>query len=79
VAERVEDRRCPTCGRGTLATITHDETPPGSDLELAQQADSRQVETFTCGHSVIGPALSTADADRLDVERRTAGETADPV
>jgi hypothetical protein len=79
VAEQPEDRRCPECGRGTLATITHDETPPGSDLDLAQQADSRQVETYTCGHTVTGASLASADANRLDVERRTTDETVETV
>jgi hypothetical protein len=79
VAEQPQDRRCPECGRGTLATITHDQTPPGSDLDLAQQADSRQVQTYTCGHSVTGASLASADADRLDVERRTTEETVETV
>jgi hypothetical protein len=78
-AEEPEDRRCPECGRGTLATITHDETPPGSDLDLAQQADSRQVETYTCGHTVTGASLASADTNRLDVERRTTDETVETV
>jgi hypothetical protein len=77
MTEERSDRRCPECGRGTLATITHDETPPGSELELAQQADSRQVETYTCGHTVTGAKLSGADANQLDVERRTADEVTD--
>jgi hypothetical protein len=79
LAEQPEDRRCPECGRGTLATITHDQTPPGSDLDLAQQADSHQVETYTCGHTVTGASLASADADRRDGERRTTEETVETV
>jgi hypothetical protein len=60
-------------------TITHDETPAGSDLDLAQQADSRQVETYTCGHTVTGASLSTADTDQLAVEQRTTDETVESV
>jgi hypothetical protein len=33
---------------------------------------------YTCGHQVPGPALDTADQERLDVERRTSAETVDP-
>jgi hypothetical protein len=77
VTDEPTPRRCPECGRGVLATITHDETPPGSELDLAQQADSRQIETYTCGHMVTGPKLSGADANELEVERRTADEVTD--
>jgi hypothetical protein len=36
-----------------------------------QQPESRQVQTFTCGHEVEGERIRTADADRLalDVSR----------
>ncbi len=44
-----------------------------------QQPESPQVRTFTCGHEVAGARLQTADADRLDVERRTSEETVTPV
>jgi hypothetical protein len=60
---------CPICGKGTLRT-----TEFGS-----QQPESREVLTFTCGHQVEGAKLETADADRLDVERRTSEETVTPV
>jgi hypothetical protein len=59
---------CPVCGEGTLATIGFGE----------QQPESRQVQTFTCGHEVEGARLQTADADQLDVERRTSEETVTP-
>jgi hypothetical protein len=57
--------RCPICGSGTLRTVEFGEQQPGSP----------EVETFTCGHEVSGAKLETADADRLDVERRTSEET----
>ena len=44
-----------------------------------QQPDSRQVQTFTCGHEVEGARLQTADTDRLDVEQRTSEETVTPI
>ncbi len=64
-----EEVTCPVCGRGTLREIDFGE----------QQPDSREVQTFTCGHEVKGPRLETADADELDVERRTSDETVTPV
>lgn len=60
---------CPICGKGTLLT-----TEFGT-----QQPESREVRTFSCGHEVKGAALETADADQLDVERRTSEETVTPV
>jgi hypothetical protein len=59
---------CPICGKGTLRTIDFGD----------QQPDSRQVQTFTCGHEVKGARLESADADQLDVERRTSEETVTP-
>lgn len=60
---------CPVCGKGTLRTVDFGD----------QQPESREVQTFTCGHEVEGARLQTADADRLDVERRTSEETVTPV
>jgi hypothetical protein len=60
---------CPICGEGTLRTVDFGN----------QQPDSRQVQTFTCGHEVEGDPLQTADADRLDVERRQSEDTVTPV
>ena len=60
--------RCPICGEGTLVTIDFGE----------QQPASPEIKTFTCGHEVEGARLQTADAERLDVERRTSEETAAP-
>jgi hypothetical protein len=64
-----ESTTCPICGKGTLRTVDFGE----------QQPDSRQVQTFTCGHEVEGDRLQTADADRLDVERRESEDTVTPV
>lgn len=64
-----ESATCPICGEGTLRTIDFGD----------QQPESRQVQTFTCGHEVKGGRLQTGDADRLDVERRTSEETVTPV
>ena len=60
---------CPICGKGTLRTVDFGD----------QQPESRQVQTYTCGHEVKGERLQTADADRLDVERRQSEETVTPI
>lgn len=60
---------CPICGEGTLRTIDFGD----------QQPESRQVQTFSCGHEVEGARLQSADTDRLDVEQRTSDETVFPV
>ena len=44
-----------------------------------QQPESREVQSFTCGHEVEGGRLRTADADGLDVERRESEDTVMPV
>ena len=64
--------RCPVCGEGTLADIDFD----GDDQ--IQDPESRQVDTYTCGHEVPRAPLEVADTDRLDVEQRTSEETASP-
>jgi hypothetical protein len=66
------DGRCPICGVGTLADIDF-----GGD-ENVQDTESRQVDTYTCGHEVERAPLEVADADRLDVEERTSEETTSP-
>ena len=67
--DELNSTTCPICGNGSLRTIDFGE----------QQPDSRQVQTFTCGHEVEGARLQTADTDRLDVEQRTSEETVTPV
>jgi hypothetical protein len=64
-----EERRCPICGKGVLK---HLGTEAGDDQ---QEPDSPIRETYTCGHEVEGPTLATADAERLEVERRESEET----
>ena len=71
--------RCPVCGLGTLSDIAYDEAPVGGAEPPAQESDSRQVETYTCGHEVVGQRLSAADPEVLDVERRTTDETVEPL
>lgn len=70
--DEADQRRCPVCGKGVLADIDFG----GSDL--FQDAKSRQVDVYSCGHEVDRASLETADTDRLDVERRTSEETTDP-
>jgi hypothetical protein len=70
--DRKGERRCPVCGEGVLADIDF-----GGD-ELFQDPQSRQVDVYTCGHEVDRAPLESADAARLDVERRGSEETAAP-
>jgi hypothetical protein len=60
---------CPICGEGTLRTIDFGDQHP----------ESREVQTFTCGHEVKGARLQSADAEELEVERRGSEETVTPV
>lgn len=66
------ESRCPVCGEGTLADIDF-----GGDDQF-QDPESRQVDTYTCGHEVPRAPLEVADTDRLDVEQRTSEETTAP-
>jgi hypothetical protein len=66
------DQRCPVCGEGVLQHLGSE------DPDHLQRPESHVIETYTCGHEVTTPALATADADRLEVERRTSDETLDP-
>jgi hypothetical protein len=72
IDEGEEERRCPVCGNGVLADIDF-----GGD-DLFQDAQSRQVDVYTCGHEVDRARLDSADSDRLDVERRSSEETTAP-
>jgi hypothetical protein len=81
---REEDRsgRCPTCGDGVLVDIAYREGSglPDREGEAVQDPDARQVETYSCGHEVVGPRLDATSADGgLEVERRTSEETTDAV
>lgn len=71
--------RCPTCGDGTLVDVTFDLDPADPVADGRQVAESRQVETYSCGHVVVGPRLSSADQENMTVERRTSDETTTPV
>lgn len=66
------DSRCPICGEGTLSDIDFD----GDDQ--FQDPESRQVDTYTCGHEVPRAPLEVADTNRLDVEQRTSEDVASP-
>lgn len=68
-----EADRCPMCGVGRLRNIAFDAADDDQ-----QGPDSRQVQTFTCGHEVIGERLDSADADGLEVERRVSEDTVIP-
>jgi hypothetical protein len=73
----MDDKRCPVCGRGELVDILY--TEGSSPEEPKQGSDTRQVETYSCGHERIGARLDEAaspDSD-LEVEHRTTQETAD--
>jgi hypothetical protein len=65
------EQRCPVCGEGVLQHL-------GSEDEGMQRPESPIINTYSCGHEVTTPPLATADADRLDVERRQSADTVDP-
>jgi hypothetical protein len=68
---------CPVCGVGRLADIAFDDAGD-RPAEVRQTAESRELLTYSCGHEVRGGSVATADADALDVERRTSQEAAQP-
>lgn len=81
MAADVESRKCPECGRGVLVDITYREgAAPDTAGDPMQVADSRQVETYSCGHEVEGPRLDStaAGTDELQAERRESDETVEP-
>jgi len=66
-------KRCPICGKGDLKDL-------GTELgERDQGPGSRILETYSCGHEVAEQQLATADAETLEVERRTSSDATDPV
>ncbi len=68
-----DSKRCPICGVGELRHL-------GTEAGDAPQAAEVPIgETYTCGHEVAGPTLATADAERLEVERRASEETVEPL
>jgi hypothetical protein len=70
---RSEGDRCPVCGVGRLRDLAHD-----ADPDQQQGPGSREVQTFTCGHEVVGDRLDSADAGRLHAERRESQDTVEP-
>jgi hypothetical protein len=80
MADERESRTCPVCGRGRLVDITFREGSPEEVGEEIQTADTRQVETYSCGHDVPGPKLdrTAAGTEALDAERRETEETVEP-
>jgi hypothetical protein len=76
-------KKCPVCGQGDLVDITYRDDPevtPETD-EPIQTAETRQVETYSCGHEVSGPRLdeTAAGAEALDAEHRESDETTEPL
>jgi hypothetical protein len=55
-----EERRCPVCGNGVLRDLSYDAASQGAQ-QPQQQPESRQLETYTCGHQVMGDRLDRAD------------------
>jgi hypothetical protein len=66
------DKRCPICGKGVLQHL-------GSEMGESdqQQPETPILETYSCGHTVTEGSLATADAERLEVERRTGEDVTD--
>ena len=81
MSQTAEPKRCPECGRGRLVEITFREGSTQGEGEPIQEADTRQVETYSCGHEAIGPPLdrTAAGPHALEVERRDSTDTVDPV
>jgi hypothetical protein len=73
-----EDLRCPVCGVGVVRDLAFDAEAENDDGRAVQDPSAREITEFTCGHSVEGPRLETADQAHLAVERRTSEETTDP-
>ena len=80
MSEERGSKRCPRCGEGVLVDIAFREGSDLADGEEIQEADTRQVETYSCGHEVSGPRLdrTAAGSDALEVERRDSSETTEP-
>ena len=60
------------CGEGVLQHLGTEDGTEG------QQPDSPILETYSCGHTVTEGSLATADAERLEVERRGSDENVHP-
>jgi len=81
-ANRELPLRCPTCGQGELVDIEYNQPADASapSGEPVQEADSRQVATYSCGHEVFGPRIdrATQAGPVLEIERRTSEDTVPP-
>jgi hypothetical protein len=62
-----------------LVDVSFDLDPADPVADGMQEAESRQIETYSCGHTVVGPRLSSADQEAMTVERRTSDETIAPI
>jgi hypothetical protein len=73
----MNEKRCPVCGRGELVDILYTGGSPRE--EPKQGSDTRQIETYSCGHERIGAPLDEAASPESDlgVEHRTTEETVD--
>ena len=71
--------RCPICGKGDLADVSFDVDPGDVTVDGMQEAESRQLETYSCGHEVLGPRLESADQEAMTVERRSSDDATTPV
>jgi hypothetical protein len=80
-SESKQARKCPVCGEGDLVDVMFREGATGAEDEPIQTADTRQVESYSCGHEVRGPSLdrTASGSGELDAERRTSEETTDPI
>jgi len=79
--QTADAKKCPLCGKGDLVDLTYREGGSQVADEPIQTADSRQVESYSCGHEVPGPTLdrTAAGSGDLEVERRTSEETTEPL
>ena len=67
-----DEHRCPVCGEGVLQEL-------GPEADTVQGPETRQRQTYSCGHDVAEPPLeATARDRRLEVERRSAEDTVAP-
>jgi hypothetical protein len=72
VAAVKHEHRCPICGQGILQEL-------GPEADAVQGPETRQRQTYSCGHDVAEPPLETTARDRrLEVERRSTEDTVDP-
>ncbi len=75
--------RCPVCGLGFLQSIAYrvseEELVDPDAMGVAQAPETQQVETYSCGHEVMGPRLDqTSEAEGMEVEHRGSEETTEP-